>query len=114
MHEYLGIEAPSDAEGVLQDMHWSGGHIGYFSTYSLGNVMSVQIWERVLEDLPDLPDQFERGEFGDLRSWLGEHLHRFGRKFPPRDTLARVAGGPIDAGPYLRYLKEKHGAAATA
>jgi carboxypeptidase Taq len=114
MHEYLGIEAPSDAEGVLQDMHWSGGHIGYFSTYSLGNVMSVQIWERVLEDLPDLPDQVERGEFGDLRSWLGEHLHRFGRKFPPRDMLARVAGGPIDAGPYLRYLKEKHGAPATA
>jgi carboxypeptidase Taq len=114
MHEYLGVEVPSDAQGVLQDMHWSGGHLGYFSTYSLGNVMSLQIWERVLEDLPELTDQFERGEFGELRGWLREHLHRHGRKFTPKATLARVAGGPIDAGPYLRYLKEKHGAPAAA
>jgi carboxypeptidase Taq len=114
IEEFLGIEVPDDAHGVLQDVHWSGGAIGYFSTYSLGNVMSLQIWERVLEELPDLYDSIERGEFGELREWLRERLHRHGRKFSPKETLARVAGGPIDADPYLRYLKEKHGAPAAA
>jgi carboxypeptidase Taq len=114
MEEYLGLDVPTDAEGVLQDVHWSGGAIGYFSTYSLGNVMSLQIWERVLEDLPDVYESLERGEFGDLREWLRDKLHRHGRKFTPKETLARIVGGPIDAGPYLRYLKEKHGAPAAA
>jgi carboxypeptidase Taq len=112
--EYLGIEVPNDAEGVLQDVHWSGGAIGYFSTYSLGNVMSLQIWETVLDEIPDLCDSIERGEFGELKEWLRDRLHRHGRKFLPKETLARIVGGPIDAEPYLRYLKEKHGAAATA
>lgn len=112
--EYLGLEVPSNAEGVLQDVHWSGGSIGYFSTYSLGNVMSLQIWERILDEIPDLHDSIERGEFAELKEWLRERLHRHGRKFTPSEALARIVGGPIDAGPYLRYLKEKHGAAATA
>jgi carboxypeptidase Taq len=114
MEEYLGVEVPSDAQGVLQDVHWSGGAIGYFSTYSLGNVISLQIWERVLEDLPDVYDAIERGEYGELREWLRERLHRHGRKYLPKEMLARIVGGPIDAAPYLRYLKEKHGAPATA
>ena len=109
MDEYLGIEVPDDAHGVLQDMHWAGGHIGYFSTYSLGNVMSVQIWERVRADLPNLEDGFERGEFAPLREWLGDRMHRHGRKFPPGELLERLVGGPIDPAPYLRYLREKHG-----
>jgi carboxypeptidase Taq len=114
VEEYLGLEVPNDAEGVLQDVHWSGGSIGYFSTYSLGNVMSLQIWERILDEIPDLYDSIERGEFEELKEWLRERLHRHGRKFTPKEGLARIVGGPIDAGPYLRYLKEKHGAAATA
>ncbi len=64
MKEYLGIDVPDDARGVLQDVHWSGGGLGYFPTYSLGNVMSLQIWERVREAIPDLDEQFEQGEFG--------------------------------------------------
>jgi carboxypeptidase Taq len=112
MDEYLGVEVPDDAHGVLQDVHWSGGAIGYFPTYTLGNVMSLQIWERVREDLPDLDERIERGDFAALREWLGEKLHRHGRKFSPTETLARVAGGPIETGPYLRYLKEKHGVPA--
>jgi carboxypeptidase Taq len=114
MDEYLGIDVPDDAHGVLQDMHWGAGNIGYFSTYSLGNVMSVQIWERVKEDVPDLDEQFERGEFGTLREWLGGRLHRLGRKYPPQETLERVTGSRIDPEPYLRYLREKHGAHATS
>lgn len=107
--EYLGIEVPDARRGVLQDMHWAGGHIGYFPTYALGNVISVQIWERAREDLPGLDDRLAEGEFGPLREWLGEHLHRHGRKFTPAETLERVVGGPIDPEPYLRYLREKLG-----
>ena len=114
MDAYLGIEVPDDARGVLQDMHWAGGQIGYFSTYSLGNVMSVQIWERVLEDIPDLYERIERGDFAPLREWLGERIHRHGRKFLPAETLERAVGTPIDAGPYLRYLRDKHGSGALA
>lgn len=117
MREYLGTEVPDDRRGVLQDMHWSGGHIGYFSTYALGNVIAAQLWTRIREDLPDLDDDFEQGEFGALRAWLGENLHRHGRKFTPAETLERVVGGPIDPEPYLRYLRDKlggiHGLAQT-
>ena len=112
--DYLGIDVPSAAQGVLQDVHWSGGGFGYFPTYSLGNVMSLQIWERVMSDLPDLYDRIEAGDFAPLREWLGDRLHRHGRKFTPGETLAKVVGGPIDAGPYLRYLREKHLAGAPA
>jgi carboxypeptidase Taq len=112
--EYLGIPVPSDTLGVLQDVHWSSGGFGYFPTYSLGNIISVQIWEKVLSELPDLPDQFEQGEFDQLHEWLRTRLYALGRKFTPQETLERVVGGPIDAAPYIRYLKEKLGALAAA
>jgi carboxypeptidase Taq len=107
MEEYLGVEVPDVADGALQDMHWASGYIGYFATYSLGNIMSAQLWERILADVPELPEQVERGEFAGLRDWLREHLHRHGRKFRPQETLERAVGGPIDTGPYLRYLQAK-------
>jgi carboxypeptidase Taq len=112
--EYLGIPVPSDTLGVLQDVHWSGGGFGYFPTYSLGNIVSVQIWEKVVSEIPDLHDQFEQGEFGQLHDWLQTRLYSLGRKFTPQETLERVVGGPIDAGPYVRFLKEKLGALAAA
>jgi carboxypeptidase Taq len=106
--EYLGITVPDDTRGVLQDTHWSGGAIGYFPTYALGNLISAQIWEKLVADLPDLPEHFEQGEFGPLREWLREHLHRYGRKFTPSETLERVVGTPkIDPEPYVRYLRTK-------
>jgi carboxypeptidase Taq len=107
MEEYLGVDVPDDARGVLQDMHWAGGALGYFPTYALGNVISVQIWERALADLGDLDERFERGEFGDLREWLREHLYTLGAKFTPQETIERVTGSRIDAKPYVRYLREK-------
>ena len=112
--EYLGIPVPSDTLGVLQDVHWSGGSFGYFPTYSLGNIVSVQVWEKVLSEIPDLPDQFEQGEFGQLHDWLRSNLYVLGRKFTPQETLERVVGGPIDAAPYVRYLKDKLGALTAA
>jgi carboxypeptidase Taq len=113
--EYLGIPVPTDTLGVLQDVHWSSGGFGYFPTYSLGNIVSVQIWEKALAELPDLPDQFEQGEFGQLHEWLQTRLYALGRKFTPQETLERVVGTPrIDAQPYVRYLKDKLGALAAA
>jgi carboxypeptidase Taq len=107
MEEYLGVDVPDDAHGVLQDMHWAGGALGYFPTYALGNVISVQIWERALGDLGDLDERFERGEFGELREWLREHLYTLGAKFTPQETIERVTGSRIDAKPYVRYLRGK-------
>jgi carboxypeptidase Taq len=112
MDEYLGVEVPSDARGVLQDVHWSRGTLGYFPTYALGNVISVQIWEKVLEDVPDLHDHFEQGDLTPLTGWLRERLWRHGRKFTPQETLERVVGGGLDPEPYLRYLNGKLGALA--
>jgi carboxypeptidase Taq len=105
MSDYLGIDVPDDAHGVLQDVHWGSGNLGYFPTYALGNVVSLQIWERLAADLPDLDEEFARGEFGQLMTWLREHLYRHGRKFTPKETLEKVTGGGLDAGPYLRYLR---------
>jgi carboxypeptidase Taq len=108
MWEYLGIEVPNDTLGVLQDVHWSSGSIGYFPTYALGNLISAQIWERITADLPDLSDAIEAGDFAPLRDWLRENLHRHGRKFTPAETLERVVGtSQIDPEPYVRYLREK-------
>ena len=112
--EYLGIDVPEDRLGILQDVHWSGGGFGYFPTYSLGNIVSLQIWEKVRDALPDLENDFERGEFGPLHEWLRANLYALGRKYTPQETLERVVGTGIDAGPYVRYLKSKLGALAAA
>jgi carboxypeptidase Taq len=114
MYEYLGVNVPNDAQGVLQDTHWASGHIGYFATYLLGTVMSVQIWRKVMDDIPELDEQIERGEFAPLRDWLGEHVHRHGRKYSPQETLRRATGETIDAKPYLAYLRSKYGAGVAA
>jgi carboxypeptidase Taq len=111
MWEYLGVEVPDDTQGVLQDKHWATGAVGYFPTYALGNLISCQLWERITAELPDLNDDFERGEFGRLREWLRDHVHRHGRKFTPKETLERAIGtAEIDPAPYVRYLREKVGA----
>jgi carboxypeptidase Taq len=107
MKEYLGVDVPDDAHGVLQDMHWSIGLFGYFPTYQLGNVISVQIWERARKDLGDLEEQFARGQFAQLREWLREHIYRHGSVYPPRELLQRVTGSELDPEPYLEYLRTK-------
>jgi carboxypeptidase Taq len=109
MNEYLGIVPPNDAKGILQDVHWSGGMLGYFSTYALGNLISAQLWEKINADIPDLDDQFRRGEFGVLLAWLREKLHVHGRKYEPQETVQRLTGSKINADAYVRYLKQKFG-----
>jgi carboxypeptidase Taq len=107
MKQYLGVEVPNDAVGVLQDVHWSGGDIGYFATYALGNLIGAQLWERAREELPGLDDALAAGDGTPLRAWLGEHVHRFGRTYPPRELVRRVVGGPIAVQPFLDYLDAK-------
>ena len=109
MGEYLGVDVPDDAHGVLQDTHWSAASFGYFPTYALGNVISLQIWEQALVAMPDLPNQIARGEFEQLRTWLTDQLYRHGRKLKPKELLARITGTGIDPAPYLRYLSAKVG-----
>ncbi len=108
MEEYLGLTPPNDALGVLQDIHWSGGNIGYFSTYTLGNVLSLQFYQQALQDIPELPEQFTRAEFGALLDWFRENIHRHGRKFTANELVERATGAKtIEAGPYLAYIKQK-------
>jgi carboxypeptidase Taq len=109
MKEYLGIVPPNDAQGVLQDVHWSGGMIGYFSTYALGNLIAAQLWERINADLPDLTEQIRQGHFTDLLGWLREKIHRHGSKFEPQELVQSVVGNKIDPAPYMRYLQSKYG-----
>jgi len=106
---YLGVDVPDDTHGVLQDTHWAIGLLGYFPTYQLGNVVSIQIWERARADLGDLEEQFARGDFAPLRDWLREHVYRHGSVYPPRELLRRVTGSDLDPEPYLAYLSAKFG-----
>jgi len=111
MHDLLGVEVPDDRQGVLQDIHWSQGGIGYFPTYALGNVISLQIWASVREAIPDLDAQMEAGELHELAEWLRDNLYSLGRKFTPKETIGRITGmETIDPEPYLAYLREKAGA----
>ncbi|MGH3072680.1 MAG: carboxypeptidase M32 [Gaiellaceae bacterium] len=106
--ELLGVDVPDDLRGVLQDVHWTGARYGYFPTYALGNVLSVQIWRAVEAELPDLEAQLEAGEFRPLYESLRERIYRHGRKFMPMETLERAIGASeIDPQPYLGYLRSK-------
>ncbi|MDR7587240.1 MAG: carboxypeptidase M32 [Armatimonadota bacterium] len=109
MQAYLGITPPSDAEGVLQDIHWASGSVGYFPTYTLGNVISVQLYEAARRDHPGLPEDIGRGQFGTLLGWLRDRVHRHGRKYLPADLLRRATGSDLTPDPYLRYLDSKFG-----
>ena len=105
---YLGITPPSDADGCLQDIHWSHGTIGYFPTYTLGNLMAAQLFDQAQRDIPDLEAQFAQGEFETLLAWLREHVHRHGQKFTAPELLQREFGTEISARPLVGYLKEKY------
>jgi carboxypeptidase Taq len=108
MKEFLGIDVPDDGQGVLQDVHWSGGGIGYVPTYALGNVISLQIWAHVRAAIPDLDDQLAAGTVGELSDWLRDNLYSLGRKLSPMETLERLTGsGELDPKPYLTYLGDK-------
>jgi carboxypeptidase Taq len=104
---YLGLTPPNDALGCLQDIHWAIGLLGYFPTYTLGNIMSVQLFEAAKRAHPGLEDEFTRGQFGTLLGWLRENVHTHGSRYEPAELLRRATGSELDAGPYIRYLNTK-------
>lgn len=110
MEEYLGILPPNNSLGVLQDVHWSGGMLGYFSTYALGNLISAQLWEKFTAQNPGIDAQIRKGDFSALLGWLRENIHQHGRKYEPQELVQRVTGSRIDAAPYVRYLTQKYSA----
>ena len=108
MREYLAITPQNDAAGVLQDIHWSAGLFGYFATYTLGNLIAAQLWEKFQVSNPERDDQIRRGDFSTLRQWLGSEIHQYGRMYQPQELVKRVTGSSIDPEPYLRYLDGKY------
>ena len=109
MEEYFGITPPNDAQGVLQDVHWSNGYIGYFSTYALGNLIAAQLWDKLIIDIPDVNDQFRQGEFMALTEWMKQKIHVHGKKYEPQELVEKVTGSKIDPVPYMKYLTTKYG-----
>jgi carboxypeptidase Taq len=107
MRQYLGLTPPDDARGCLQDIHWSGGAIGYFPTYTLGNLYAAQFFERARKDLPDLDGQLSRGEFGPLLGWLRENIHRHGKRYRAGELAHRITGRDLSAEPLLRHLRAR-------
>jgi carboxypeptidase Taq len=109
VEDYLGLAVPDDLSGVLQDMHWADGMMGYFPSYALGHVASAQIWEQARGDLPELDEDLERGQFRPLVEWLRERVHRHGYKFTTPETMERALGVRFDPEPLLRNLRAKLG-----
>ena len=106
--EYFGIDLPDDRRGILQDIHWSAGLIGYFPTYTIGNLASVQFYEKAVAEVPGIPDDIARGEFSALLTWLRENIHCHGARYLPADLVEKVTGQPLTAAPYLRYIRGKY------
>jgi carboxypeptidase Taq len=107
MKASLGIVPPTDREGILQDVHWSGGGIGYFPTYTLGNILAAQLFEAIGRDLPSLRADIQSAHFTPLYDWLKTHVHQYGKKYPPAELIPLATGKPLTTAPYLDYLNTK-------
>ncbi len=108
MQEYLGICPSNDSEGVLQDIHWSCGLIAYFPTYSIGNLLSAQLWNSASKAVPDIDSKIEQGEFAPLLNWLRENVHQYGRKYLPGELIQKATGEPLTSKYYVEYLNKKY------
>ncbi|OVE83884.1 carboxypeptidase M32 [Natronolimnobius baerhuensis] len=107
--EYLGVRPETDAEGCLQDIHWSHGSFGYFPTYSLGSVLAAQLYAAAEEDLGEFDDQIREGEFDELNGWLRENIHQHGKQFTTPDLIERATGEGFTADYFLEYVESKYG-----
>ena len=105
----LGVTPPSDANGVLQDVHWSAGLFGYFPTYALGNLYAAQFFDQAEEELGDLESAFAKGEFQPLLGWLREKIHAVGQRMTAAELVQDITGQPLGHGPLMRRLRDKFG-----
>lgn len=108
-HDYFGITPPSDAQGILQDVHWSMGGMGAFVGYALGNLLSVQYFNAALRAQPGIPDEIANGQFDTLRGWLTENIYQHGRKYNADELTHRITGEGIQSRDYVAYLQDKFG-----
>ena len=106
--QMLGLTPPTDCAGCLQDIHWSFGGIGYFPTYTLGNLYAAQFMEQAREDLPDFDDSARRGDFSALKSWLNDRIHQHGQRWRAADLCRRITGRDLSHEPFVAYLREKY------
>jgi carboxypeptidase Taq len=104
---FLGLDVPDDARGCLQDVHWSFGLVGYFPTYTLGNLYAAQLWETINDQIPDLDEQMAKGEFSALLTWLRENIHQHGRRYSAAELCQRATGKSLEADPLMRHLERR-------
>jgi len=109
IENYLGIEPKGDAEGVLQDIHWSSGLFGIFPSYTLGRLISSQLWEKFENVYPDIHEDMRQGDFSALLSWLRIKIHQFGRKYNSQELVKHITGSEMKVEPYIHYLNNKYG-----
>ena len=109
MEEYLGVSPPSNSEGVLQDVHWSGGAFGYFPSYTLGAMYACQFYSKMLLDINDISKQIKEGNFSCVKKWLNDNIHKAGRLYSPENLLYKVTGDSINPDFFISYLKQKYG-----
>ncbi len=107
MRQYLGLTPPDDAQGCLQDVHWSHGAIGYFPTYTLGNLYAAQFFNKARQELGDLDSLISRGQFAPLLDWLRRNIHCQGKRFTARQLVRKVTGSDLSAKPLLDHLSAK-------
>ena len=106
----LGVRAPDDRDGVLQDVHWYGGIIGgSFQGYTLGNIMSAQFFAAALQAQPAIPEEIRGGQFETLRGWLTQNVYQHGSKFTANEIIERATGQPLSIAAYVQYLRTKYG-----
>jgi len=107
MEELLGVTPPSDADGVLQDVHWSSGYFGYFPTYFLGNLYGAQIYRDALKKNPSLPEEYENGNFSNLLTYLRENVHQYGKIYPANELIKRITGEDLNPNYFIEYIEKK-------
>lgn len=108
MKAYLGVDVPDDAQGVLQDVHWSSGQIGTFCNYTVGNIMAAQLFDTACATQPEIQTALDRADYAPLRNWLTENVARHGRRFSRDELLEKATGRPLDPEPYIAYLTRKY------
>ncbi|MDO9538133.1 MAG: carboxypeptidase M32 [Thermoplasmata archaeon] len=109
MESDIGIRPKDDADGVMQDIHWYNGIIGYFQGYTLGNIMSAQFYDAAVKEHPEITEEIGQGKFSTLHDWLKQNIYQHGSKFTANELLERVTGNGLDVAPYINYLKKKYG-----
>ena len=108
MQDYLGLTPSNDSEGCLQDIHWAGGDIGYFPSYTLGALIAAQLFESARRDIAELPADIAAGEFAPLMTWLGDAVHSQASRYSSQDLSERTTGRPLETDAFKAHLKARY------